>query len=96
MARSFGRLGVCAGLKIRFRGSTPRGSTKYSEVLQRRRGQTVNLLSIDFVGSSPTFRTTMPHGVMVSTADFESVRGGSNPSGATRQGALDNPLSLGQ
>ena len=81
--RSFGRLGVCAGLKIRFRGSTPRGSTKHSEVLQRRRGQTVNLLSIDFVGSSPTFRTTMPHGVMVSTADFESVRGGSNPSGAT-------------
>ena len=26
----------------------------------------------------------MPHGVMVSTADFESARGGSNPSGATK------------
>ena len=39
---------------------------------------------------------TLPYGVTVSTADSGSASGGSNPSGATRQGALDNPLSLGQ
>ena len=38
----------------------------------------------------------MFHSVMDSTAVFGSASGGSNPSGATRQGALDNPLSLGQ
>ena len=41
-------------------------------------------ISYNFKLCSPTFRTTLPHSVMVSTADFESVRGGSNPSGATK------------
>ena len=39
-------------------------------------------------GSNPLVSATLPYGVTVSTADSGSASGGSNPSGATRQGAL--------
>ena len=50
--------------KISFRGSTPRGSSKHSEVLQRLRERTVNPSSNDIAGSSPAFRTKQqPYGI---------------------------------
>ena len=50
--------------KISFRGSTPRCSTKHSEVLQRLRERTVNPSSNDIAGSSPAFRTKQqPYGI---------------------------------
>ena len=54
---NFGRLGVCAGLKILRTWFDSTRFHSYSGVLQRQRERTVNPPSNDFVGSSPTSRT---------------------------------------
>ena len=56
---------------------------KNSGVLQWQRGWTVNPLSDDFVGSSPTSRTQLALWYNGSTTGFGPVSEGSNPSGAT-------------
>ena len=82
--RSFGRLGVCAGLKIpRTWFDSMRLHFKNSGVLQWQRGRTVNPLSDDFVGSSPTSRTLLALWYNGSTTGFGPVSEGSIPSGAT-------------
>ena len=52
-----------------------------SGVLQWQRGRTVNPLSDDFVGSSPTSRTQLALWYNGSTTGFGPVSEGSNPSG---------------
>ena len=54
-----------------------------SGVLQWQRGWTVNPLSDDFVGSSPTSRTQLALWYNGSTTGFGPVSEGSIPSGAT-------------
>ena len=56
---------------------------KNSGVLQWQRGWTVNPLSDDFVGSSPTSRTQLALLYNGSTTGFGPVSEGSIPSGAT-------------
>ena len=56
---------------------------KNSGVLQWQRGRTVNPLSDDFVGSSPTSRTQFALWYNGSTTGFGPVSEGSIPSGAT-------------
>ena len=56
----------------------------HSGVLQWQRGWTVNPLSNDFVGSSPTSRTQLALWYNGSTTGFGPVSEGSIPSGATR------------
>ena len=79
---SFGRLGVCAGLKIP-KTRLHEAPLKNSGVLQWQRGWTVNPLSDDFVGSSPTSRTQLALWYNGSTTGFGPVSEGSIPSGAT-------------
>lgn len=82
--RSFGRLGVCGGTE------NPENVVRLHEaplensgVLQWQRGRTVNPLSDDFVGSSPTSRTQLALWYNGSTTGFGPVSEGSIPSGAT-------------
>lgn len=88
--RSFGRLGVCAGLKIprtwfdstrlhlkiRECSSGNEGGLEFLELAK-------NPLSDDFVGSSPTSRTQLALWYNGSTTGFGPVSEGSIPSGAT-------------
>lgn len=88
--RSFGRLGVCAGLKIprtwfdstrlhlkiRECSSGNEGGLEFLELAK-------NPLSDDFVGSSPTSRTQLALWYNGSTTGFGLVSEGSIPSGAT-------------
>lgn len=88
--RSFGRLGVCTGLKIprtwfestRFHlkirecSSGNEGGLEFLELAK-------NPLSDDFVGSSPTSRTQLALWYNGSTTGFGPVSEGSIPSGAT-------------
>lgn len=82
--RSFGRLGVMRGTE------NPENVVRLHEaplensgVLQWQRGRTVNPLSDDFVGSSPTSRTQLALWYNGSTTGFGPVSEGSIPSGAT-------------
>ena len=59
-----------------------------SGVLQWQRGWTVNPLSDDFVGSSPTSRTQLALWYNGSTTGFGPVSEGSIPSGATSKKQL--------
>ncbi len=61
---------------------------KNSGVLQWQRGRTVNPLSDDFVGSSPTSRTQLALWYNGSTTGFGPVSEGSIPSGATSKKQL--------
>lgn len=88
--RSFGRLCVCAGLKIpktwfdstrlhlkiRECSSGNEGGLEFLELAK-------NPLSDDFVGSSPTSRTQLALWYNGSTTGFGPVSEGSIPSGAT-------------
>lgn len=88
--RSFGRLGVCTGLKIprtwfestrlhlkiRECSSGNEGGLEFLELAK-------NPLSDDFVGSSPTSRTQLALWYNGGTTGFGPVSEGSIPSGAT-------------
>ena len=88
--RSFGRLGVCAGLKIprtwfdstrlhlKIRVCSSATRVDWSSLNLRK-----NPLSDDFVGSSPTSRTQLALWYNGCTTGFGPVSEGSIPSGAT-------------